>query len=161
MHARNWDNARVNEALGWYYAEQERQLAARAEQDSVYRNEAEQELRAELGADFTPNLNAAKNLLVSLPSELADNFLAGRLADGRRIGDSPAVIKWLARLSRELNPAATLVPAGTGAGRSAVGRIAEIEGLMGDHASAYWRGPQAEAMQQEYRDLVEARDRRL
>jgi hypothetical protein len=31
--------------------------------------------------------------------------------------------------------------------------------MMGDRSSDYWRGPQAEPMQQEYRDLVEARDR--
>jgi hypothetical protein len=35
-----------------------------------------------------------------------------------------------------------------------VDRRAEIVGMMGDQRSAYWRGPQAEAMQQEFRNLV-------
>jgi hypothetical protein len=35
-----------------------------------------------------------------------------------------------------------------------VDRRAEIIGMMGDPRSAYWRGPQAEAMQQEFRNLV-------
>jgi hypothetical protein len=161
MHGKNWDNAKVNEALGWYYGEQERQLAVRAEKDAEYKQEVEAELRADFGAEFTPNLNAVKNLLASMPEGAADNFLAGRLADGRRIGDSPGVIKWLAKISRKLNPTATLIPAGSGrGGKGAADRIAEIEKLMGDHTSAYWRGPQAAPMQQEYRDLVEARDRR-
>jgi hypothetical protein len=60
-----------------------------------------------------------------------------------------------------LNPAATLVPAGSGGtGRGAAERIRDIEKLMGDRSSDYWRGSKAEPMQQEYRDLVEARDRR-
>jgi hypothetical protein len=35
-----------------------------------------------------------------------------------------------------------------------VDRRAELVELMGDQRSAYWRGPQAEAMQQEFRNLV-------
>lgn len=38
------------------------------------------------------------------------------------------------------------------------GEIAEIEGMMADKTSGYWRGPAAEATQARYRDLVEARD---
>ena len=124
VHEKNWDNAKVNEALAWYYAEQERQLNARAEADNAFRYKAEQELRAEFGPDYTPNLNAVKNLLASMPEGTSDNFLAGRLADGRRIGDSPGIVKWLAGISRELNPVATLVPAGAGGGRGMSDRIA-------------------------------------
>lgn len=129
VHGKNWDNAKVNEALGWYYAEQERQLAARAEADGAFKQQAESELREEFGADYAPNLNAVKNLLASLPQGAAENFLAGRMADGRRIGDSPGIVRWLAQLAREVNPVATLVPAGGGGGRSGAGRIAEIEKL--------------------------------
>lgn len=159
-HARNWDNAKVNEALGWYYAEQERQQASRAEADAAFRQTAETELRETFGPQLTPNLNAVKNLVAAMPQGVAENFLAGRLADGTRIGDNPRIIAWLAGLSRELNPAATLVPAGAGSGRGGAERIREIETLMGDRMSDYWRGPKADAMQQEYRDLIEARDRR-
>lgn len=38
----------------------------------------------------------------------------------------------------------------------AMRRLAEITALMGDHRSAYWRGPDADALQAEYRGLVEA-----
>lgn len=135
-------------------------MDARAEADNAFRHTAEQELRADFGPDYTPNLNAVKNLLASMPEATSENFLAGRPADGRRIGDSPGIVKWLATISRELNPVATLMPAGAGGGRGGSDRIAEIEKLMGDRTSDYWRGLQAEPMQQEYRDLVEARDRR-
>ena len=44
--------------------------------------------------------------------------------------------------------------AGAGSPRPAPARKAELEGMMGDRTSAYWRGPAAEAMQSEYRDIV-------
>ena len=65
-------------------------MDARAEADNAFRHTAEQELRADFGPDYTPNLNAVKNLLASMPEATSENFLAGRPADGRRIGDSPA-----------------------------------------------------------------------
>ena len=39
--------------------------------------------------------------------------MGGRTADGYRVGDDPHVLRWLAGLAREMNPAATLLPAGT------------------------------------------------
>lgn len=37
---------------------------------------------------------------------------------------------------------------------SHVARLAELEGMMGDHHSAYWSGPSAEALQCEYRNIL-------
>lgn len=39
-------------------------------------------------------------------------------------------------------------------------RAAELQALMADQHSEYWRGPEADALQQEYRDLIESRDGR-
>jgi hypothetical protein len=56
---------------------------------------------------------------------------------------------------------AALAPDG-GARAASPGRVVdqrrrgEIEAQLGDPRSAYWRGPQAEAMQQEYRNILEA-----
>jgi len=52
------------------------------------------------------------------------------------------------------------VPPGTGDIGAAIGdEIANIEKLMGNKASDYWRGPKAEKMQERYRQLVAARDK--
>jgi hypothetical protein len=57
-------------------------------------------------------------------------------------------------------PQSTIVPPGTpNAGKFIGDRIGEISKLMGDPASAYWRGPQAAAMQAEYRELVDAQEK--
>ena len=53
-----------------------------------------------------------------------------------------------------------IVPPGTAnAGKFVGDRIAEIDRMMGDPASAYWRGPQANALQAEYRELVDAQSK--
>jgi hypothetical protein len=38
-------------------------------------------------------------------------------------------------------------------------RISELQGLMVDRHSEYWSGPKADTLQQEYRDLIELRDK--
>ncbi len=48
--------------------------------------------------------------------------------------------------------AGTPAPAGPSANDR---RIAEIEGLMSDTYSEYWRGPKADILQREYRDLID------
>jgi hypothetical protein len=156
----NMDAGQLSKLVTQYYKMQDQIAQQRAAADQEYKRSAEDELRAEWGPDYRPNLNAVKNLLAGMPEGAADNLLGGRLADGTRIGDNPGVVKWLASMSRELNPAATLIPAGTGdVGKGVNDRIADIEKLMGDRSSDYWRGPKADAMQQEYRDLVDARDK--
>jgi len=143
-----------------YFELQDKIVAERAEADRAFKLKAEDELRAEWGAEFRPNLNAVKNLLAAMPEGAADNLLSGRLADGTKIGDHPGIVKWLASISRDLNPTATLVPAGSGnAGKSVNDEIASIEKLMGDRSSDYWRGPKANEIQQRYRSLIEARDK--
>ena len=38
-------------------------------------------------------------------------------------------------------------------------RIDELKKMMGNPASEYWKGPSADKLQEEYRNLVAARDR--
>lgn len=140
-----------------YYEMQDKAATQRAEADRDYRQKSEDDLRGEWGADYRANLNAVKNLLAGMPEGAADNFLGGRLADGTRIGDNPGIVRWMSSMSRELNPAATLMPAGMGdVGKGVNDRITEIEKLMQTDRPAYFRN---EPMQEEYRRLLEARDR--
>ncbi len=157
---KNWSPNQYNEAVSWYYENLDAQRAAQEDADAQHKQTAEDDLRSEWGPDYRRHVNAVGNLLSTAPEGLADRLLAGRTADGKKIGDDPAIVRWLSQLSREINPAATLVPAGTSdAGKNISDRIADMEKMMGDRSSDYWRGPKAEAMQAEYRDLITARDK--
>lgn len=159
-HERNMTPAQVKDNLAWYAALQNRQAEAIALGDQQFRRESEDGLRTEWGPDFRRNMNAINTLFADLPPEARETFFTARTADGRLIGDNPMLAKFWARLANELHPAASILPQGNGDPMKGIsGRKSEIETLMADRGSAYWKGPNAVAMQQEYRDLLTAEEK--
>lgn len=138
-HGKNWTPGQLNQAVEWYAKEQEQIIARQAEKDDTFRQTARDSLYTEWGApDFRRNLNAINNLLATQPADFKDRLMGARLADGRLLGDDPAALKWLANLSREINPAATLVPVGTSdPGRSVDDRLAEIRKFRQENPDKY------------------------
>lgn len=144
-----------NEALTWYFGEQDAIQAKQFEEDKGFKSQAEDELRKEWGSSYRAEVAGIRNFLALAPEGVADRLFGGRTADGKLIGDDPHVLKWLASLSREVNPMASLVPAGSADPMKAgEGRIKEIEGMM--NSEAYWKDS---SVQEEYRALIEARDK--
>lgn len=154
---RGYDQKAVNDFVGLYYDIQASMAAQRPQQDLDNRASAQQQLVQEWGADFKANSNALKVFWADKPPEVRDAILGARTPDGRLVGDIPQVASFLAGLSRELNPAAAILPAGSGTdGKAIASRKGEIEGLMykdGKPNPVYW---QSETMQAEYRTLIDA-----
>lgn len=159
--AKNLPGAVVKDVLGWYASEQQQMVDRLVEGDQVNSGKATEALRAEWGAEHKPNLNALGNLYAGAPQGMWDAVMTARMPDGTRLGDNPDFLKWQAGLSRNLNPYATLVPdaGGSDPAKTDATRRAEIKVLMADKSSAYWRGAQSEAMQKEYRDILERTER--
>lgn len=156
-HAANMHPKQVNQALGWYLSKQEAVLAEQVARDEEHRMLAEDELRAEYGPEYRNTIKQAHALLEDAPEGIKDRILQGRTQDGTRMGDDPAVIRWLVSLRRELNPVATLVPgSGTNATQAAEVELSTLRGMMGDRTSEYWKGPSAQKNQTRYRELVSA-----
>ena len=155
--------------LDWYSRQQEAmvdQMVARDNENAARGSDA---LRAELGNNFKPMLNAAQNLYESAPqveispgqkADMWDYVMSARDATGKRLGDSPEFLKWQGQLAKEMNPYATLVPAGTpDPGKSISDRLGELNRMMGDKSSDYWKGANSDSLQKEWRDLYEANER--
>lgn len=169
--SRNWDQRTFNEATAWYYEQQTQIQAARDAADDEFHQKSDDALRAEWGGDYRKNINAIGNILTTLPDDMhmpdergnviyGAKILEARTPDGRKLGDHPAFVKWLASHARELNPTATLLPAGTGDPSGSIdNEIQNIEKLMKDRTSDYWKGPKSAEMQQRYRDLLEGKER--
>lgn len=156
-HERNMTPQAVKENLAWYASLQTKQAEAREVADEQFRATAEDALRKEWGPEFRRNLNAMGSMFESMPEDQRAALWVARLPNGRLLGDDPAYVKFWAGLARELNPAATLIPGGGNDPIKGVeGRMQEIQKLMGDQSSAYWRGPEANKLQAEYRELIEA-----
>lgn len=111
--AKNWSTTQLNDAVAWHYQMQDKQLAAIQEQDGTFRSTTEDSLRNQWKADYRVNMNLVGSVRDLMPEDMRNQLFAARGPDGRLLGDNPLFIGWLAQMGRELNPAATLLPAGT------------------------------------------------
>jgi hypothetical protein len=143
-------------AVKWYNDFQEQQLGRVAEADNTHKTATEDALRAEWGNDYRANINHISSFLSTAPEGVADLISNARGADGKAILNDPGTVKWLATLAREFNPVGTIVPGGGNSMQGIESRETEITKLMGNPNSEYWKGPTAEKLQKEFRDLVDA-----
>lgn len=157
-HKANMTPAQFNETLKWYYAEADALAAKQQETDREWRMQTEDDLRADFGAEYTPNLKGVNGVLnLYFGQEKANEILGSRTASGRMLGDDPQFIKSMALLARELNPAMPHIPVGNGNPMQATeNRIGEIRKMMAEGKPEYWKD---EKVQKEYRDLLDAQAR--
>lgn len=160
-HAKNYTPDQLSAAVEWYYAEQERQTGERERLDREAVTKAGQTLKAEWQAgDFQANLNMIDALLLKLPESVRDSVKHGRLADGTPLWGSADFLRGFAAIARETNPAAAVVPSGTGNVAGAIDdEIKQIEGWMNAQPGSpenakYW---QSDSTQKRLRDLYTAR----
>lgn len=147
----------VNWRLTEAKAEMDRRVTEQNQKDSDFARETEDDLRTEWGNEYRANLNRIDGLLAQAPQGVKDLLLGGRLSDGSALGSHPQVLRWLAGLARELNPAASVIGAGgEGAQATIDAEIERIEKVMKNDRAAYNAD---EKMQARLRDLYEARER--
>lgn len=135
----NIDPKAFNGIVAKYYELQDQARQKQEDADVAFKLESEDALRKDWqGADYRRNLTAVNNLIATWPEDLATNLLAARDPNGRKLGDNPVLIRQLATIAMELNPAATLVPSGTtDAGKSIQARLEEIRTLRRNDPNAY------------------------
>lgn len=144
-----------------YASMMEQAQAQRTEADKAYHAEAMDVLLEEYGSNAARKaaLNGIDNFLqATAPDEVRDAILGGRGRDGNLLRNNPHMLKWLSQMSHEINPAASLVPAGTtNPGKTMSDEIAALERDMStDGGRAYWSDP---AKQKRYAELVTAREK--
>lgn len=156
MHAADMPPAQVHQALRWYYNNQENMAVQRLEADKANRAKNEDVLRAEWGPEYRPTLNGIRSLFDTHGSkDLLNQLFSARMPDGSPLGDNIDVLKFLANLSREVNPHGTVTPI---EGKTALETVeTELEGIereMKDNRSDYWTN---ERKQARWRELDELR----
>lgn len=157
----------MNRAVSWFYQQQAVQEQQRVEADGQSRVASEVELRTEWGGDFKGNMNAVGSVLALMPEDLKNDLLSARTATGQLVGNTAAFNRWAASLGRELNPAATLIPAGGGdAGKSVADEIASIDtiynkAVSGDREAhrAYYGYDGKPGLDVRQRELIDAQQK--
>jgi hypothetical protein len=160
LHNKNASPEIVHEALRWYNEFAENTQAQMSEIDSQHRQEAINELQGEWSGDYTTNMNLINGMLrAELSEEDREALTNGRYGDGRGFFNSPGVLKLFGKLARMYNPHGKPLPNDVTALQATEDEITEIEALMGDRSSKYYKGPEAEKLQARIRELYEIRSR--
>jgi hypothetical protein len=161
-----WTADQYNQAVGWYFAMQDRLAAQRDHADAAFKHEAAADLMREWGHDYAANRNAIAQFFDrSFPADFREALLTARLPDGRILANHQAFNRAILDVAKSLNPGGKVLPNASGGSLSSVeSRIAEIEGkyMRAPHGSelwkSYWTGDSGARMQQEYRGLLAARE---
>jgi hypothetical protein len=111
LHEDNVPQATVAKVLSSFAKGQQLLVEKMQETDVEHRDETVDELKREWGAEYKSTMAGIKNMLAGAPSGVSEVLSAGRGPDGRALMNTPAVVRWLAQMDRELNPM------GTSAGR--------------------------------------------
>lgn len=146
--------AAYSKLVAKYYDMQDKVAAQRQDADHQFLQSSEDELRTEWGNDFRRNRTAINNLVAGWPEDVRA-LMAARDANGNMIGNHPGFLRMLANMAFELNPAATLVPAGvSNPGRSVDSRLEEIRKMRRDDPDKW---DSDHALQAEERELLNAK----
>ncbi len=166
LHAENAPPNIAHAAVRWYNNFVEQQQAATAELDRANVANTTQALKTEWGADFQANSNIRKNFIESLPDTVKQGFLSARLPDGSLLGEHAEMSQWLVGMALERDPMAT-IPPGSGigpGGKTVEDRIGEINKMMGDRGSDYYKGARGEdgktVVEREYLKLLDIQIKR-
>lgn len=145
MHEANVPEGPVKQAVSAYFKMQEQAVAQAAQAEREFKVQSEEALRQEWGGEYRPNMN------------LVENFAKTRFGDevgSAMLEAGPEVVKALASIAREINPAMTLVPNASNPNQAIADEIAKLRGEIG---TAEWmRNPQK---QQRYAELIDGQAR--
>jgi hypothetical protein len=154
-HGLNLNSEQARTLLQWNKLDTARRREELMNSDAAFKQKSEDQLRADWGTEFRQNMNMIDALMASAPAEIGAQFMGARLADGRPLAADPVVLKWLNGLAREINPTATIVPAGGGDIASSIdAELAKISEFRKKDRKAYNND---EAMQKRERDLIDAK----
>lgn len=162
-HKNNWPNEMVNEAVQWYYDLNEQETELQHQEDLEIKKTVEDQLRAEWGNDYRKNINMITAYLNTGPAGTTDKILGARLQDGTPLASDPDMLHFLIDKAREHMPEGdvAIVPGDTSTQlKSIEDEISQLRELMKDKNSKYWKGDESAKLQDRYRQLLDARERR-
>lgn len=156
-HEHNLPPNAVNAIISSHLQLQEQAVQSQQEFDLNSQNEAQRQLKSSevWGNEAKVNINLINDMFSNnAPPEVREMLEHARLPNGNLLGNDVPTLKFLASLAREVNPYATIAGASDDALSTIDAEMGELEKLMGDHKSDYWKGPTAEAKQKRYAQLI-------
>lgn len=162
MHELNLRPDQVAKLITFRQAEADRMVDEQMQGDAQLRQQTEDALRQEWGSQYRPHVEAMRSFITTRFGDAADALMNARMPDGTPLLGNQTVLRSLLQMSMDLNGGVPTITTAEGRALDGAGvdaRMKEIEGLMKDPSSKYWKGSEANAIQAEYRKLIEAKER--
>ena len=159
MHGTGLTPDQFNAAVSWKMDLDQAIVEQEAEADSEFRIQSEVDLKQKFGGDFKRMTNAIPTLFANSKPEVMDLLLSARAADGRKLGDHPDIVEFLADKATELNPAAPMGAVDGDNMKSLQDRIDEISTFQKQHSEEYFNTPKGKRMAEEKASLLEMQER--
>lgn len=106
------------------------------------------ELKAEWGGEFKGNINSIQSLFSEAPKGTMEALLNATDASGLKFANNPDNIRWLVGIAKQLNPTASLLPAGANDEASINTELEKLVAQMNSKDPAerdkYWKNPKAQ-----------------
>jgi hypothetical protein len=149
MHKAGISASAVAPVMEWYFKEQAAGVEAVRQADLADKEEVQETLRSEWGADFRANATVAKRFAEEITPGF--DWFSARLPDGRVLGNVPEFVKSLAQMGlREYGDVAF---AGGEQTNKTTARKEELERMMANDPQAYRADPK---LSKEYEQIMEA-----
>lgn len=157
MHKAGVTPGDVAQGVNAYYEEMAAEVEARGKLDGEQMRASEDELRANLGVEYTPRMDHMRHTLfqsgvfVQAPEGLMERIFMARSADGMTLGNNIEVLNFMLDVSGIINPdiGHTVTPvAGQQASETIQERINVLEMESGDTKGKkydYWANPTKQA----------------
>jgi hypothetical protein len=150
----------ASKATNWHLARQEQAAADMDDADDEFRRESETAIKEEWGPAFKRRSNAIGSIFATAPGGvdvknedgLFARLMGGRMADGKRVGNDPDMLRWLDSIRGEINPAASVVEDGAGT-QSVEAELEKIKGLRKTDPQKYWANDTQKREQELYAAL--------
>jgi hypothetical protein len=156
-HEMNVSNGAMNAIANKFFEERAADVERISKQDEVNGLDTEKGLKQVWASDFDRNVNILGSALNAMPEGLSDALHTMRDANGKALVHNPTFLNWMLEKELLANPTATIAPSGgSGGAKGLSDRKAEIEKVMAESPDSYYKD---NAMQKEYRSLLEAEDR--
>ena len=164
LHKNGTPKESAHAVLNFLHERENMEAEMQDEEDEQYHWESQRALKEEMGPAYKRTINnisqlfryGAGGLEAENEESVRNRLLNGRTADGIKIGDDPDMIRWLAAVSHEVDPVATVMDTTAASGRGVEERIKEIEKMIRTDKHAYFKD---QDVQNEYVKLLEVRDK--
>lgn len=157
----NLTQDQMNGLFDWYFSGLLEQSANSViENDDQMKADTLTILTDDWGADYRGNIARGELVFKDASQEFTDMMGTARDGRNRIISQTPEYKQEMARLARMIYPSDIPIGGDINASiKDLATRRSELQKMMGDGNSEYWKGPSAQNLQAEYRDIVDSESR--